>query len=297
MALFGGKKKRSRRDRDDDRYPDYSGDPAEQDYADAEYGDADDYDYDFDESPTDERVYGTFDEPPAPVSAPAGPYDITEAEGVIDLGQRLDLGSVLIPVPDGGQLQVEMSPDGTPQAVHLATENGRLTVAAYAAPKSGGQWRTVAADLADSLRGDGAKVAVETGPWGREVRAVTETADLRFVGVDGPRWMLRLVAAGHPGSVEEGSPLVVAARAVLAQTVVRRGTDPLPVRDPLPVVLPKELAEQLAAAHAQQVAAAQQAAAAQAAAQTAPPQPVLPPKLPDEPRRGAGGSAMQQLGL
>ncbi|WP_040736846.1 DUF3710 domain-containing protein [Nocardia tenerifensis] len=273
-----GKKKRSV---DEDRY------------ADDDYDSVDEYDeddYDTDEHPV---VGANYDD----AGAGSGPYDFKDVADLLErvTDQRLDLGSVILPVPQGGQLQVEMTPDGTPQAVHLATEHGRLTVAAYAAPKSAGQWRTVAADLADSLRNDGARVAVETGPWGRELLAVTEGADLRFIGVDGPRWMVRLVAAGPSGASNDGSPLVTAARAILRETVVRRGDDPLPVREPLPVVLPQELAEQLAAAHQAQAQAQAQQAAAQAAAQTGA-QPAVP-RMPEGPRRGADGSAMQQLGL
>jgi len=289
-------------------------------------GEYDDYDDDFgyDEAPYDDEDYDEpeyQDEPvyTEPAYAAAEYVDRDNADGVNDeaertgpydygdvadlLGdvaeQRLDLGSVIVPVPPGGQLQVEMTPDGTPQAVHLATEHGRLTVAAYAAPKSPGQWRTVAADLADSLRADGAQVSVQTGPWGRELHAVTEGADLRFIGVDGYRWMVRMVAAGPSGAVDEGQPLVAAARATLGETVVRRGDDPLPVRDPLPVVLPQELADQLQAAHQQQALAQQQALDAQAAAAQAHATGSFPAVTPDPqgPRRGAEGSAMQQLGL
>ncbi|GAB2634854.1 DUF3710 domain-containing protein [Nocardia goodfellowii] len=281
MAIFGRKK-------NSDRY-------ASDDYADAGY---DELDYD---EPVDEYDDAADDyDTDVPQS---GPYDYDAVAdllaGVAD--QRLDLGSVIVPVPPGGQLQVEMTPEGTPQAVHLATEHGRITVAAYAAPKSKGQWREVAADLADSLRTDGARVSIEQGPWGREVVALTESADLRFIGVDGPRWMVRLVAAGPQGAATDGAPLVAAARAIMSETVVRRGSDPLPVRDPLPVVLPQELADQLAAAHQAQVEAQQQqmlaAQAAQAAAAQGIHPGVIPPRMPDEPRRNAGGSAMQQLGL
>ncbi|MFB8006947.1 DUF3710 domain-containing protein [Nocardia sp. NPDC056000] len=227
-----------------------------------------------------------------------GPYNyedvVDQLEDVAE--QRLDLGSVIVPVPPGGQLQVEMTPDGTPQAVHLATEHGRITVAAYAAPKSAGQWRSVAADLAETLRKDGAQVSVQNGPWGRELHAVTDGADLRFIGVDGHRWMVRLVAAGPSGAASESQPLVAAARAIMSETIVRRGDEPLPVREPLPVVLPQELADQLAAAHQQQLAAQQQAVAAQLAALQGGPQPGVP-AADTEPRRGAEGSAMQQLGL
>ncbi|WTL57717.1 DUF3710 domain-containing protein [Nocardia sp. NBC_01499] len=280
MGIFG-KKKRS-----DDEYDDVD-----------DYDEVDEFDDNEDEYDTDQHpvVAGNYRDAGA---ANSGPYDFTEVSDLLEnvTDQRLDLGSVILPVPQGGQLQVEMTPDGTPQAVHLATEHGRLTVAAYAAPKSAGQWRTVAADLADSLRNDGARVAVETGPWGRELLAITEGADLRFIGVDGPRWMVRLVAAGPSGASNDGSPLVAAARAILRETVIRRGDDPLPVREPLPVVLPQELAEQLAAAHQAQADAQQQQVAAQAAAAQAGPQGV-PPRMPEGPRRGADGSAMQQLGL
>ncbi|MFC9896378.1 DUF3710 domain-containing protein [Nocardia sp. NPDC127579] len=260
----------------------------------------DDVDYD---AGYDELDYDDTGAEYAGGPAESGPYDYDAVADLLDgvVDQRLDLGSVILPVPPGGQLQVEMTPEGTPQAVHLATEHGRLTVAAYAAPKSKGQWREVAADLSDSLRKDGAQVSVEQGPWGREVVAVTEGADLRFIGVDGPRWMVRLVAAGPRGAAGERSPLVAAARAIMSETVVRRGTDPLPVRDPLPVVLPQELADQLAAAHQAQIEAQQQqqlaAQQAQANAAQGIHPGVIPPRMPDGPRHGSEGSAMQQLGL
>ncbi|ALU71227.1 DUF3710 domain-containing protein [Rhodococcus erythropolis] len=231
-----------------------------------------------------------------------GPYDITEIDSDDPTagrdGQRLDLGSVLVPMPTGGQLQVEMAPNGSPQAVHLVTEHGRVTVAAYAAPKSPGQWREVVAELAQSLRDDNSAVSVENGPWGRELAAVTANMDLRFIGVDGPRWMVRCVVAGPSGSTAANTPLVAIARDILRDTVVNRGSEPHPVRTPLPVVLPQVLAEQLAAAHEQQLATAQQQqVAAQQQQQSAPPAPPAPPARPTPPpRSGESGSAMQQLG-
>ena len=52
-----------------------------------------------------------------------GPYDIEEL--ATDPGElensHLDLGSVLVPVVEGGQVTVEMSADHQPQAVYLVT--------------------------------------------------------------------------------------------------------------------------------------------------------------------------------
>ena len=207
-----------------------------------------------------------------------GPFDIDDFDdpAVAELA-RLDLGSVLIPMPETGQLQVELTETGVPSAVWVVTPNGRFTIAAYAAPKTGGLWREVAGELADSLRKDSAKVSIKDGPWGREVVGTAEGV-VRFIGVDGYRWMIRCVINGPQETIDT---LDEEARAALSDTVVRRGDTPLPVRTPLPVQLPEPMAEQLRAA-----AAAQQAQQQEGAEQP-----------PDEPaaRRSAEGSAMQQL--
>ena len=66
-----------------------------------------------------------------------GPFDIDDFDdpATATVG-RLDLGSVLIPMPEAGQVQVELTEGGVPSAVWVVTPNGRFTVAAYAAPKS-----------------------------------------------------------------------------------------------------------------------------------------------------------------
>lgn len=227
------------------------------------------------------------DQPEAGVEEPAGgqgsdepgalegPFDIDDFDDpAIAEVARLDLGSVLIPMPDGGQLQVELTETGVPSAVWVLTPNGRFTIAAYAAPKTGGLWREVAAELAESLRKDAAKVSIQDGPWGREVVGIAGGV-VRFIGVDGYRWMIRCVVNGAHETVEA---LDREARAALADTVVRRGDTPLPVRTPLAVQLPEPMVAQL-----REAAAAQQAQQQQA-----------PPEAPAE-RRSAQGSAMQQL--
>jgi Protein of unknown function (DUF3710) len=202
-----------------------------------------------------------------------GPFDIDDFDdpAVAELA-RLDLGSVLIPMPEDGQLQVELTETGVPSAVWVVTSNGRFTIAAYAAPKTGGLWREVASELADSLRKDSAQVSIKDGPWGREVVGIASGV-VRFIGVDGYRWMIRCVINGPHETIEA---LEHEARAALADTVVRRGDTPLPVRTPLVVQLPEPMVEQLRAAAAQHAEAQQP---------------------PDEPaaRRSAEGSAMQQL--
>jgi hypothetical protein len=175
-----------------------------------------------------------------------GPHDGGEAPE--DDVQRLDLGSVRFPVPDGSQLQVEVDPAGPVRAVHVVTPVGRLTISAYAAPRSADLWPEVRAELIEQLRGDGARVRIERGEWGSEISADTPMAALRFVGVDGPRWLLRGVAAG-PG--EHAPACGKLLYELIAQTVVVRGADPLPVRTPLPLELPEEIARHVQQAQQQ----------------------------------------------
>src|SRR4029453_5335292 len=68
-----------------------------------------------------------------------GPFDIDDFDDPSTAeGGRLNLGSVLIPMPEAGQVQVELTEMGVPSAVWVVTPNGRFTVAAYAAPKTSG---------------------------------------------------------------------------------------------------------------------------------------------------------------
>jgi len=182
-----------------------------------------------------------FDETRGQDAASAGgPYDAGDAPA--DARARLDLGSLRLPVPDGAQLQVEVDRGGPVRAVHLVVPQGQLTVTAYAAPRTRGLWAEVARELAGQLRSDGARIGLHAGEWGREVSAVTPDVVLRFLGVDGPRWMLRGVAAG---SQAQADALAEALRDVVRATVVVRGPEPLPVRSALPLQLPGPLAEQL----------------------------------------------------
>ncbi len=216
-----------------------------------------------------------------------GPFDIEDFDDATAAAAgRLDLGSVLLPMPASAQLQVELTETGIPSAVWVVTPNGRFTVAAYAAPKTGGLWREVAGELADSLRNDGAAVSIQDGRWGREVVG-TATGVVWFIGVDGYRWMIRCVVNSSAESIDA---LTDEAREALVDTVVRRGDTPLPVRTPLPVELPEPMASQL-----REAAAAQGAPGGQP---VAPPDPDVDAEgEPSEPteRRSASGSARQQL--
>ena len=183
-----------------------------------------------------------------------GPFDIEDFDdpSVATVG-RLDLGSVLIPLPEAGQVQVELTQQGVPSAVWVVTPNGRFTVAAYAAPKTAGpvarsrrpNWPTRCARTPPRCRSRTAHGAARSSARRRRTgtgrrRAVHRR---RRLSLDDP--LRRQRPSG------ERDALAKEARNALADTVVRRGETPLPVRTPLPVELPEPMANQLRAAAAQ----------------------------------------------
>ncbi|MEU5696966.1 DUF3710 domain-containing protein [Actinosynnema sp. NPDC020468] len=177
-----------------------------------------------------------------------GPFDHADAPD--DGLNRLDLGSIRLPVPDGAQLQVEMDPAGAVRAVHLLTPVGQLTVSAFAAPKTEKLWPEVGGELITQLKSDGFRINRENGEWGEEISARGPEVHLRFVAVDGPRWMVRgVVAAPSEPQADQG---LEAMRQLLRHTVVVRGDQPMPVRTPLPIELPEAIARHIQAQQQQE---------------------------------------------
>ena len=153
----------------------------------------------------------------------------------------LDLGSMLIPVPHGGEVKVDMGPDG-PQMIHLEIDGGRITPIAFAAPRNGDLWAESVEETVAGMTKDGLDVHVEEGPWGQEICAVAGEGQMRLIGVNGPRWMFRATLAGEKSKADE---LAKIAREIIARTFIRRGNDPIPAGQPLPVLMPQAMADAL----------------------------------------------------
>jgi hypothetical protein len=174
--------------------------------------------------------------------APQGPYDISEAPAGVP---RVDLGSLQIPALDGVEVRVQANPDGLIQQVVLVHGDSALQLGVFAAPRSAGIWDEVRAEIRASLFEDGVAVQEADGDHGTELQARVRTpeglTDLRFLGIDGPRWMVRAVYQGHAATDPSAAgPLADC----LAGLVVDRGREAMPARDALPLRLPREIAEQ-----------------------------------------------------
>ena len=201
----------------------------------------------------------------ATVAGDTGPFDgdtvdIAEFDfSDFSLG-ILDLGSMRIPLPKNSQVQVEMGEQG-PKMVHIVTEFGRITPVAFAAPNSAGQWAEAGEQITQGMMGDGLETDVDQGPWGPEIIGQGEHGKIRVIGVEGPRWMLRMTTTA-PHDRAEG--LRDLAREITARTFVYRGSDPSLAGHPRPVALPAPPVEQVQQAMQQRAEQAQQQQAAQA---------------------------------
>jgi hypothetical protein len=172
-----------------------------------------------------------------------GPWD---GAGRYPQRERLDLGSLLVPVADGLDIQVNVAEE---QGVWVAVVRGEsaLELQAFAASKSSGLWDEVRQEIADEVAKSGGSSREADGPFGPELHAQV-TPDpaggrrqplvpLRFLGVDGPRWFLRGVISGPAARRPE---LARPFEQVFADVVVVRGDHPAPPRDLLEITLPEE---------------------------------------------------------
>lgn len=191
-----------------------------------------------------EEVEDAVDEPQADPEPDRsrGPLDAGEAG---DLGGRLDLGSLWVQGAEGMELRLEV--DQEQDLVVAATAvlgESAVQLQAFAAPKSGGLWKEIRDEIAQSIVKQGGTAQEKPGPFGPELSTRmpspgpdgrTVFAPARFVGVDGPRWFLRAVFSGRAAIDDTAAqPLVE----VLRETVVVRGDSPMAPRELLPLSLP-----------------------------------------------------------
>lgn len=178
------------------------------------------------------------DDEPAPAPLRIGPYDLAEAPP----GNRVDLGSLLLPAVEGVQIRLQAAQDGVIQQIELAHGQNLLHLGVFAAPRTDGLWDEVRPEIRASLFSDGVAADETPGRWGTELRARLRTQqgfdELRFIGIDGPRWMVRAVLKG-PAAVDPS--LAGPLDECLTGLVVRRGEEARPTREPLPLQLPEHM--------------------------------------------------------
>jgi hypothetical protein len=191
-----------------------------------------------------------------PVRGTGGPWDIADN---FPSAERIDCGSLLIPVQEGFDVQINVAEEEGAW-VAVVHEDSGMQLQAFAAPRGGGLWDEVRHEIAANIADSGGSCQELSGRFGTELTAqvpisvedgpAMEPQPVRFVGVDGPRWFLRGVISGSAASDQS---LAAPFDALFSDVVVVRGDYPAPPREQLEIRLPEEarraLEEQLEAEH------------------------------------------------
>jgi hypothetical protein len=177
-----------------------------------------------------------------------GPHDITEVEQQDPHeASRLDLGALQLPLIEQMEIRIEVDPESEePVGLLVVLQDGMAQLRIFAAPRSGGGWAESREQIRRSLTGGGATIDERDGEFGAELHATVQVTDdegrtgmqrMRFIGIDGPRWMLQATLYGAGALPEQAGPLEDVVRSV----VVVRGDAAMPPGTPLLLTLPERV--------------------------------------------------------
>ncbi len=161
----------------------------------------------------------------------SGPWDADEPHP--DTG-RIDLGGLRVPQhPD---LEVRLAAMGDQHVgIVVLDQDSTLQLQALAAPKSSGIWDEVRVKVSGTLKSPEER----QGPFGVEVAGQADTdagpRPVRYIGIDGPRWMLLAVISG-PAAEGDASRF----EDYIRDVVVVRGQEPMAREEVIPLRRPNE---------------------------------------------------------
>lgn len=182
-----------------------------------------------------------------------GPLDFTPD---LDTTSMLDLGALLLPNIPGLEIHLDLDPrSGVGKSVSLHLNMTIAEVQVFAAAANEDPWAAMRDAIVSGLREQEVDCTVEIGRFGTEIYAVMPTVDLdgnthvqpvRFVGVRGSRWLVRVVISGDGALLtnDEIASGVSEIDSVIAKLIVNRGEAPLPPGERLALRSPEVAAEE-----------------------------------------------------
>jgi len=191
-----------------------------------------------------------YDEPEQPAGTPraeGGPWDAEEPFPELE---RVDLGSLQVPVGPEHEIQLVMA-EQHGAWVTVRHRESEVQIQAFAAARRSSLWDDIRVEIAAEVDSAGGRSHESTGPFGTELIAEVPAEPgqpasgvrmVRFVGVDGPRWFLRGLFTGPAAGGGDPAGLL---EEVFSQVVVVRGEHPVPPREILELQLPPEARQAL----------------------------------------------------
>lgn len=174
-----------------------------------------------------------------------GPRD---SEGLPAPSGYVDLGALYVPRVPGLQLRGKFEQDkDTLSRMLLVLGASGITASVAAAPKSGDVWPELLEQIEGTVSAGGGSSQRVQGRYGTELHAKVAgnlpdgtrgLSPLRIIGVEGPRWLIRLDIQGAAISGDEDAKQAV--EDLIDQLVVNRGPEPKIRFELLPFSLPRE---------------------------------------------------------
>ncbi len=174
----------------------------------------------------------------------------------LDTSSMLDLGALFLPNIPGLEVHLDLDPrSGIGKSVSLHLNMTIAEVQVFAAAANEDPWAYMRDAIVSGLREQKVDCTIEMGRFGTEIHAIMPTVDLdgnahvqpvRFVGVRGSRWLVRVVISGD-GALAHADLDANALHEideVLANLVINRGDDPLPPGERLALRSPDELSDE-----------------------------------------------------
>lgn len=171
-----------------------------------------------------------------------GPYDADSDD--VPEARRIDAGALQLPYVEEARIQFSvMQQQGTVMGVVYSKGGTSVQLQVFAAPKSHGIWDEIRPAVITSIVSQHGHFDEVDGHYGKEVDASMVgpskgvRVPVRFIGIDGPRWLLRaaMTGAGAQGA-QDGIDFL---HEILDNLVVSRGQTPHPPRELLPLRLPQ----------------------------------------------------------
>ena len=166
-----------------------------------------------------------------------------------DADDAVDLGSLIIPVGSSMSIRIEADDEGRVSDLHVEHDDSAMQLGVFAADPGHAIWAEVRDEIRAALFEDGEAAQPVPGEFGTDlltqVLGDEGPVSLRFIGIDGPGWLVRALIQGAAATdPQRAEPFLACLRGLR----VVRGETALPERARLPLRLPDHVRAQAASA-------------------------------------------------